>query len=619
VGVAQTFAVLPELPEADAARMLNQALAEPHEPLQGAAVEFILSDRQPARMMMLVAHFPELLPEARRRLQARRAPLIGLAVELIGRADSRLRPAAFQVVAELGDLVHARLLLDGLSDAGARIRHICQTGLKKWIEAFYTHLLQAKKNRERVSVELVQLYRPHACAVVERMLWHFESVPESLWVKTAIELGPASVPVLLERVLEKPGSPLYAAFVTYMQMSHSAEATDLLLQMCADRSPRARGAAEEICARRRDPAFGHELAARLGALEPAAAAELAERMITAPWWEPALLASDLTEPELAVLARALCATRIEAQEKQQRLRALLAHPSAGARAVGLAELERLEAPDLLALGRAALADPDSGVVLAAARMLARRGAPDLASLMAPHVKSPHLELSQLALRVIADESFKRYVSAFDQLDEATRQRAAQAISRIDGSLIDRLRAEIESLEPERRFKALRIVDYAGKEDELRPILMDLLYDSDVKVRSAAVKTIQLTASVEGMRLLIDALNDPDRRVRANALEALEHAADTRFIGLIKPFLDDPDNRVRGNAAKALYRLGVLEARATLEEMLRSPDRLMRLSAAWAIAELAAPELRPLAEQRLKQEQDPRVIKRLREALGEAAS
>ena len=614
MGLNETFAVIASLPDAESARLLKQALAEPHEAVQRRAVEAILAARKPERLALLVSHFPDLLPPVREQLQKYRAQLIGVGEEVIRKLDPTLRAASFQLIAEMGDLSKAPMILPGLEDRSARIRNTAEAAIKRWMEDFYTHLLQAKKNRDRVSRELVQLFKNPALEVVQTMLQLYDQYPNPLYVKTGIELGETAYLLFLDRVLERPGAPLYKAFITSMAMAHSPEAVELLMRLTAERAQRARTAAEEICARRHDPAFGREVAAYFARLDADALGTLAGRMLSAPWWDAALQSSDLNEHELRTLAQTLRATRLDLVEKRDRIRALLGHPVGRVRAVGYEELDRMDIDDMIETARAGLDDADPEVILAAARILAQRGVAGLAGEMARHVRSPNLELSQLALRMISEESFKRYVSAFDRLDESTRQRDAQAISKIDSGLIDRLRVEIESLDSTRRLKALKIIEYADKETELRPILMDLLYDPDVKVRSTAIKTIQLSGSAEGMRLLIDALNDPDRRVRANAVEAFEDIGDTRFTALLKPFLRDPDNRVRGNAARALFRLNVLEARQTLVEMLGSDDRLMRLSAAWVMHDLGAEEFRRALAEQLQVEKDPQVIQRIREAL-----
>lgn len=616
MSLADTFTVMASLPDADHARLLKQALAEPHEAVQRAAVEAVLAARKPERLALLVGHFPDLLPAVREQLGKSRAQLLAVGEEAIRKLDPNLRAAAFQLIAEMGDLAKAPMILPGLEDRSVRIRSTTEAAVKRWMEDFYTHLLQAKKNRDRVSRELVQLFRGQALEVVQTMLQLYDQYPNPLYVKTGIELGEPAYLLFLDRVLERPGSPLYKAFITSMAMAHSPEAVELLMRLTAERAQRARTAAEEISARRHDPAFGHEVASYFARLDADALGTLAGRMVSAPWWDAALQSPDLNEHELRTLAQTLRATRLDPVEKRDRIRALLGHPVGRVRAVGYEELDRMDIDDMIEVARAGLEDADPEVILAAARILAQRGVTGLAGDMARHVRSPNLELSQLALRMISEESFKRYISAFDRLDEPTRQRAAQAISKIDTGLIDRLRSEIESLDSARRLKALKIIEYADKETELRPILMDLLYDPDVKVRSTAIKTIQLSGSAEGMRLLIDALNDPDRRIRANAVEAFEEIGDTRFIALLKPFLRDTDNRVRGNAAKALFRLNVLEARQTLVEMLGSDDRLMRLSAAWVMRELGAEEFRRVLSEQLQVEQDAQVAARIREALSE---
>jgi HEAT repeat protein len=109
------------------------------------------------------------------------------------------------------------------------------------------------------------------------------------------------------------------------------------------------------------------------------------------------------------------------------------------------------------------------------------------------------------------------------------------------------------------------------------------------VRATAIKIVQLSGSMEGMRLLVAALGDPDNRVRANAVEAFEDSGDPQCIPLLRPYLGDLDNRVRANVAKALWSLGSEEGRTALLGMLKHPEEPMRISAVWAIGEVRFPD------------------------------
>jgi HEAT repeat protein len=202
------------------------------------------------------------------------------------------------------------------------------------------------------------------------------------------------------------------------------------------------------------------------------------------------------------------------------------------------------------------------------------------------------------------------------MDEASREIAAKALAKIDDQLLDRLAEEIGALDPQRRLKALRIVDALDAEQDLRQPLLDLLDDPDRRVRATAIRIVELSGSYEGVKILLAALSDPDRRVRANAVEAFEELADPRFVQILVPVLRDRDNRVRVNAAKALWQLGWLEARDVLLDMLEDRDELVRRSAVWAIGELRFDGAKVALAAREAVEPAGRVRVKLREVLAE---
>jgi len=159
-----------------------------------------------------------------------------------------------------------------------------------------------------------------------------------------------------------------------------------------------------------------------------------------------------------------------------------------------------------------------------------------------------------------------------------------------------------------------VIDYVDAETDLRQNLMELLNDPDRRVRATAIKIVQLTESIDGMRLLVAALSDPDRRVRANAIEAFEDSGEPLCIPVLLPFLRDEDNRVRANTAKAVWNLGNEEGKRTLQAMIDDPDEMMRLSAVWAIGQVRFPGAADLLLNRLEAEQAPAVRAKISEVL-----
>lgn len=592
---------------------LEFALDEPDETIQRIVVERLLALGEPRALVPALRQFASLRPAARKILLEQREMLLISAEALLVSPDAADAEAAAQVLARTAGIEDARRLTAALRHESPKVRDIVAPAASR-VAAECVALVRRARDGDAATRAQIESIRGDMIRLVDEALARYEEAPDPVYVECAIELGSEAHTLLVLRAAGNPGGPLARDVPSVAASLHSPPAYRFYLSLAADPAAIPRGFASEILRRREgDPAFLTELASYLRSLPPAQFSSLAAKFDEPPWWAD-IAEAELDEPAAEVHVAFLCATRAAPAAIQARLRALLKHRSAAMRAAAFGALEAARSPHVESAARELLADPSDDVKALAAAALARIGSHDLPQLLAPFVHSAHPRLASIALKVIAQASFDRYLRSFDRLDEATRQAAARAIAKIDASLLDRLHGELAALEPDRRLKALRIAGYAGAGDRLRPFLREVLADPDVKVRATAVKMLGILGGADGLHALIEALNDPDRRIRANAVEAFEEIGDTRFVMLLKPFLADPDNRVRANAAKALHRLGVSEGRETLEQMLESEERLMRLSAAWAMGEIGARAFEAPLRARLPREQDSQVRERIRRAL-----
>jgi len=299
-------------------------------------------------------------------------------------------------------------------------------------------------------------------------------------------------------------------------------------------------------------------------------------------------------------------------QRQGYVEAFLGHPEVNVQIAAVVLLQAMRCPAGFGAVAKVLETSAPPVRLAAARLAIELSPPNLLALLTPLLGSADVELRQLAMREVSKISFARYLQRFDGMDPSARQVAARALAKIDEQMIDRVAEEVASLEPERRLKALQIVEFLEAGQELQGSLIDLLADPDQRVRATAIRVVELAGSIEGIKIVLGTLADPDRRVRANAVEAFEQLQDPRFAQLLMPFLRDRDNRVRANAAKALWNLGCPEARDALVDMLTDRDETMRLSAVWAIGEIQFEGARELLELRELAEPSGKVRAKIRE-------
>lgn len=614
MGVAATFSLLRTMPVGVQLAFAEAALREPYPELQAAALAALADPQRLNRPDVALLHYPELLPEVKVRVAERKGFFLEVARQEVRSPQDRRRRSAYALLGALAEFDAVPLLSEGVLDPSSIVRKASMEALERLALLYRYHLANARAQGDASGREFVELHRPAMLLAVKALLRIYPSHEQRIFLDIALESGECAYETVCEAVPARSDSPLFQVFQETLMAVQTGPAIELLFKLALEPASRLRVMAREVLGRRRDAAFGRAIGAWLACLSPERLAALAERMSEAPWWPAVEAATDLDPLAATRIMELLFRAPLDPRERDPMILSFLASPHPEVRARALVILQACGSGALLEAAGRALGDPSDDVKAAAARAIAALNPPNKARLLGPLLQSPSGELRRLAVRELSREGFLRYMESFDRLSPGRREAAARALAKIDGAMLDRLSEEINSLDPERRLKALQVVGYVDAEKDLRSLLMDLIADPDRRVRATAVKIVELSGNVEGMRLLIGALSDPDDRVRANAIEAFEEIGDTRFAQLLGPFLNDPDNRVRANAAKALWSLGRREVKETLEAMLSDPDEEMRLSAAWAIGETRYEGFADALEARLKEEPSPRVRERITEAL-----
>lgn len=153
-----------------------------------------------------------------------------------------------------------------------------------------------------------------------------------------------------------------------------------------------------------------------------------------------------------------------------------------------------------------------------------------------------------------------------------------------------------------RVMRLCAIDGLGNSGDYRAveILVELMADSDVSIRSGAAKALGTIGDVHAVEPLIQALADSDEYVRYQVVMTLEQLGDVRAVQPIIHCLSDPDNQVRSSAAEALGKLGDMCAIEPLIQALADSDEYVRRQVVIALEQLGdrravQPLIRILAE------------------------
>jgi HEAT repeat protein len=618
MGVSDTLTVLAGLPVEHRLPYIEAAIREPFPELQAAALDVLSDPEGLNRPDLVIQHFSDLTSEVRQRVVARAAQFSEAARRELLSPKEWTRRAAYQVLAVLQPREAASVLGRGLSDPSAVVRESVADALEALANRYYYHLVAARLHGDPESRRFVDENRPAMMESLGPLLRAYPLHAQRVFIDLIIESGDDGFPLIAETLGSRSEPATYAAFIHALSTSLTEPAVELLLRLLHDGRPRLQEAAADALRLRRDAGFPALLAIVLSRQSQETFISLAQRTRDVLWWHTVETAADIDPFTATKLMEFLARSAVEPEKRDAMILFFRGSAYSDVRARVLSTLQSVGHPALLSVAQSLLADPSDEVKHAAARTIIGLNPPDKARILMPLLNAATEELRRMAMREVASAGFDKYLRSFDRLDPATREAAARALAKIDQRIVERLAEEITALDPERRLRALRVIDYVDAETDLRQSLLDLLNDPDRRVRATAIKIVQLTKSVDGMRLLVAALSDPDGRVRANAIEAFEDSGEPLCIPVLVPFLRDDDNRVRANTAKAVWNLGSEEGKRTLQAMIDDPDEMMRLSAVWAIGQVRFPGAVDLLLNRLESEEAPSVRAKIGEVLSREA-
>ncbi|MCR9246410.1 MAG: HEAT repeat domain-containing protein [bacterium] len=579
---------------------------EPHAGVQAAALRQLADPEDLDQPELVVDHFGSLLPDAYAAARPWAPRLVTLAEARIRSRETKGRLPAFRAVAALAELEGVNALQLGLEDPMPEIRDAAFEGIEQRVARLAFELRSgdtkelARDATDRAVWDAfhhcLTRYPEHGRESVLDLLPLFGARAVRSIVRLAATAGAAGEVGPIEEALVR---------------SPEGGVVDLALALAAHRSVAMQRLGQAVLRRRTDDGFQVAMAERI--------VELAESHLLGLdnefFGEALREAAPRIDTQVALdLLPAVVEQAPNPGEGQNRAEAFLWHPANPVQVGAIDQLAGLGCPNGFdAVGQVLMSAADE-VRIAAARLVINLQPDNAAELLTPLLGSTDAEARRLAIQEVSRVSLTRFLDRFDGMDDRAREIAARALAKIDAELLDRLASEFESLNGSRRIAAIRTVQLLDAGEDLREPLLEMLTDNDVRVRATAVRIVQLSGSVDGVRILIEALSDDDRRVRANAIEAFEELDDCRHAELLLPFLRDRDNRVRANAAKALWNLGWPDAREALVQMLGDSQSRMRISAIWAIEQLAFHGAREVLRARDAAERDPAVRARLRAAI-----
>jgi len=185
---------------------------------------------------------------------------------------------------------------------------------------------------------------------------------------------------------------------------------------------------------------------------------------------------------------------------------------------------------------------------------------------------------------------------------------------------DILKANVKTKHPKVRRAVVQALGHfrtPEASNALRPIA---LKDKSYLVESEALRSLGQTRQAAAFDTLVEVIDRPSWAdvIRIGALDGLAALRDERAISdVVARTRYGVPTRGRRAAVMALAKLtSDRKHREMLEELLDDPDPQVRVEVVRAIVEMGDPKARPTLSRHLDHEQDPRVRRRMREALHE---
>jgi len=326
--------------------------------------------------------------------------------------------------------------------------------------------------------------------------------------------------VTLKQVLQDPHHSAFVALVDVLAKSERPGLIRLLLNMLDD--PHAPSAGLSVLGNRTDMAFLRHLLKKVGR-DPSVVVRQNLKRITSIAWLRNLdvyLAEFDDHAQQAALRLAIT-SGLPRPQCLSMIEYLLARGKPGGRRAAAESLGDFAGAEANAVALRAMEDSDPLVQAAVIGQLRRRGIPGVLARLVDLLDSPHVVVRQAVRRSLAEFSFKRFVGAFDMLDDEVRHSTGLLVRKVDPQALPLLQEEMRSKVRSRRLRGLAMARAMDAVTDIEPTVLDLLGDEDHLVRVEAATALSASSSELSADALREALRDRSEIVQGAARKSLE--------------------------------------------------------------------------------------------------
>jgi HEAT repeat protein len=515
-GLATTLELLTATDNEAAVRVLISALDSPNPAIQEGALSAILHRRHPAGGQEILRRMPKMKPEWKAVVRQHHGRMTGALRDAILGSDPQMCCNACQAATWFQEYDLIPTLLTAIEDPGRSNSEMAAKTLLELVENLYKELAGTRDPSDRRDPQLIRRF---VVGNLERSVQRFGQHKRREVVESFLLLV-ARDNVTLKLVIQNPHHAAFLPLIEALGKSPQGGVIRLLLSFLDD--PHIPSGALTVIANRGDGKFVEHLLRKVGREPAATLAQNVKRIETIPWLragEPVLEQLDDAGQHAAV--RLAMAAGIPRPQAFDVIEHLLLSGKPGGRREAARALAEFRGADANALAVRALDDPDPQVQANIVAQLRSRGIPGVLTDLLELVDSPYEVVRKAARENLTEFSFKRYLGAFDMLDEEVRRSTGLLVKKIDPQTLSQLAEEMESPVRTRRLRAVAVAQSMEVVGDLQQSIIILLGDEDHMVRVEAAVALAHASSPEARRALQAALHDSSETVRQTAERSLQ--------------------------------------------------------------------------------------------------
>jgi len=521
-GLSITLDLLTSTNNEAAVKVLIPALDCPNPVVQEGALIALLKRRTAAGGREILDRMSRMKPEWKTIIRQHRGRLTGALRDAILGTDPGLCENGCRAAVMFRDYDLVPTLLTAMDSSVEVNSGLASQTVLELVEALYEELAGGRDPSDRRDPQMIRRYVLGSLeSSVQRYSQHKRrEVIESFLLLVGRDNA------TLRQILDNPHHAAFVAVIDLLAKSTQRGILRLLLSFLEDRH--APSGILSVIAGRSDTRFVHYLMRKIGH-EPTPTMALNFKKMTSISWlgDCRRIMDRLDDAGQHSAVRFVMASGIPRQQAMGLVETVLLNGKPGGRREAARALGEFQGVEANALAMRALADPDPQVQANIIPQLRGRGIPNVLPSLLELVESPYPVVRKAARESLAEFSFKRFVAAFDMLDEEVRRSTGLLVKRIDVQTVSHLNDELKSPVRTRRLRGLAIARTIDAVESVESAIIEMLQDEDHVVRTEAAATLGKSVSPAGVAALTEALNDKSEAVRIAAQQSLEAAIQGR--------------------------------------------------------------------------------------------